>query len=348
MELLAVVDDLLHQVAGEQLRHADLLHRRLLAVEEIACPIGEPARCLDGGEVLDQPVTPDLELGQRLAEGAALVAVPERVLDEELHAGDRADGRHQPLALEVRHHVVEALVLLAEKIADGNPAILEEEQRGVRGEVADLRQLLRDAEPLHVGRERHQRHAAVSGAAGAHREGDEVRPTAVRDPHLGAVDHVVVAGPARGRAEVGHVAAGVGLGDAQGGDLLSRQGGDEELLLLLFGADFGDDRRRHLRLDQESHVDAGVLAPDQLLGEDHHEPVIPAGPTDALRVVDPESADLGQPAEHFAGKDARLVPLQGVRRELSLDVLAKRPAEELVLRGEGRVHREHSSFLADE
>src|SRR6266436_1722569 len=72
VELLAVVDDFLDQVAGEELRHADLLHRRFLAVVEVAGAVRQPARRLDGGEVLDEPVAPDLELGQRLAERAAL------------------------------------------------------------------------------------------------------------------------------------------------------------------------------------------------------------------------------------------------------------------------------------
>jgi hypothetical protein len=39
VQLLAVVDDLLHQVADEQLGHADLLHRRLLAVEQVASAV---------------------------------------------------------------------------------------------------------------------------------------------------------------------------------------------------------------------------------------------------------------------------------------------------------------------
>src|SRR5262249_45684983 len=138
VHLLAVVDDLLHQVAGEQLGHADLLHRCLLAVVEVAGAVGEPAGRLDGGEVLDEAVPPDLELGQRLPERAALVAVAQRLLHQVLHPGDGTDGGHQALALEVGHHVVEALVLLAQDVARGDAAILEEEQSGVGGEVADL------------------------------------------------------------------------------------------------------------------------------------------------------------------------------------------------------------------
>src|SRR5207302_1265562 len=156
VELHAVVYDPLDEIPGEQLRHADLLHRRLLASEQVAGPVGEPARRLDRGEVIGEAVPPHLELDERLVERLALVAVAERLGDHLIHAGDGADGRHQPLALEVRHHVVEALVLLAEQVADRDPAVLEEEQRGVAREIADLLQLLGDGESLHVGGEGHE------------------------------------------------------------------------------------------------------------------------------------------------------------------------------------------------
>src|SRR5205814_10272163 len=56
VELQAVVDHALDEIAGEQLRHADLLHRGLLAGEQVAGPVGEPARRLDGREAVDEAV----------------------------------------------------------------------------------------------------------------------------------------------------------------------------------------------------------------------------------------------------------------------------------------------------
>src|SRR5439155_20199430 len=97
--------------------------------------------------------------------------------------------------------------------------------------------LLGGAVPSRVGGHSAQRDAAVARTAGAPRQGDEVRPAAVRDPHLGAVDHVLVAHAAGGGLAVRDVAARVGLGDAQRRDLLPGQGGNEELLLLLVAAD---------------------------------------------------------------------------------------------------------------
>src|SRR4051812_16539539 len=131
VELLAVVDHPLHEIAREELGHADLLHRRLAPVEEVAGAVGEPARRLDSGEVLDELVPPHLELGERLPERAALVSIAQRLLHQLLHALHRADGGHQPLSLEVGHHVVEALVLFAEQVSYRDAAVLEEEHRGV-------------------------------------------------------------------------------------------------------------------------------------------------------------------------------------------------------------------------
>ena len=55
------VGDLARQLAAVELGHADLLHGLLLAVEEIAGAVGEPAAGLQLGEELGQLVAPDLE-----------------------------------------------------------------------------------------------------------------------------------------------------------------------------------------------------------------------------------------------------------------------------------------------
>ena len=75
VRLQAAVDDLVEQLAGEQLGHGDLLDRVLLAVEEIDGAVGEPARGLDLGGELGELMAPHLELEDRAAEGGALAAV---------------------------------------------------------------------------------------------------------------------------------------------------------------------------------------------------------------------------------------------------------------------------------
>ena len=107
------------------------------------------------------------------------------VLHHELHRRHRLDRRHQPLALEVRHHVVEALVLLAEEVARRDAAVLEEEdapcpRRGCRPSPA----YLRDLEARRVGGEEEEREPLVPARRRCGPPGEEVRPGAVGDPRL--------------------------------------------------------------------------------------------------------------------------------------------------------------------
>jgi len=88
VELLAVVDHFLHQISSEQLRHADLFHGIFFSIEEIAGAIGEPARRLDGGEMLDELMSPDLELDDGLAERDSLFSKRQRVRQRVTLTGD--------------------------------------------------------------------------------------------------------------------------------------------------------------------------------------------------------------------------------------------------------------------
>ena len=68
---------------------------------------------------------------------------------------------------------------------------------------------------------------------------DVVRPQAVGDEGLGAVDHPLVAVALGGGADPGDVGAGARLGDPEGADQLALDGGDQVTLLLLLGARAG-------------------------------------------------------------------------------------------------------------
>src|SRR5205085_8901525 len=130
----------------------------------------------------------------RLAERLALATVVDRFVDDELHARAARDAGDEALGLEVLHQVHEALILLAEEISLRDPHVLERELRGVARVVADLLQLLRDAEALRLRRDEEER-AAVRARFGVRlrEERDEVRARAVRDVRLRPVDDVVVA-----------------------------------------------------------------------------------------------------------------------------------------------------------
>jgi hypothetical protein len=89
---------------------------------------------------------------------------------------------------------------------------------------------------VHVDEE--QREAVVAGVGvGLGDEHDEVGAVAVGDVGLRAVDDPLVAVAHRARLDAGDVGAGVGLGDAEAGDLLALDRRHEVALLLLLGAE---------------------------------------------------------------------------------------------------------------
>ena len=73
-----------------------------------------------------------LETGDRPAEGNAVLGVLHRVFERGLSPRHLAAGGDQALALELPHQVRPALAFLAQPELDRNPAVLEEELRGVR------------------------------------------------------------------------------------------------------------------------------------------------------------------------------------------------------------------------
>ncbi len=84
-----------------------------------------------------------------------------------------------------------------------------------------------------------------------------------------------------------------------------------------------------------------LLAPGQLLGEGHHEPVVAARAAPGRVVVGAEEAELAGALEDLAREDAGAVPLQRVRRELLLHPCPDAPPERLVLLGERTLAGRH-------
>ena len=176
-------------------------------------------------------------------------------------------------------------------------------------------------EARRVGREDHERDAAKAGAARPDRHGQEVGAGAVGDPELLPVDDVVVAIAPRRGLDVRYIRAGARLADRQCGNLVARDGRSQELPLDLVAADLIENRRRHVALNHQAQVHAGVVGVVELLRVGHGVP--PVEPHAAVGRVhaDAEQTQIGCLLEDFAREDARLVPLFGMRcqtlRELS-------------------------------
>ena len=133
---------------------------------------------------------------QRFAEGDALAQVIGHVVDQPTTA-ELACGHGEALFLELLHLVDEAHVLFADAVALRNAHTVKEDLAGVGGMVADLANLVHlDArQQLSVLAQRHddERLVLVAGAvAGVGEQADPVGLQGIGDPHLRAVDDVVI------------------------------------------------------------------------------------------------------------------------------------------------------------
>jgi hypothetical protein len=124
------------------------------------------------------------------------------------------------LGLEVLHHRVEALALLAQQVAGRDAHVVEDQLGGVGRQPARLLQRAAHGEARRAFLDDEHRHVALAGARlGGHEIQVGVHP--VGDEHLGAVEHPLVAFAPRRGADARHVGAGARLGDAHGGDQLA-------------------------------------------------------------------------------------------------------------------------------
>src|ERR1700682_2832568 len=124
---------------------------------------------------------PDLVVADWISKSSALSAVVDRIAHRFFHAGQRENRGREALALEIMHHIVEALIHFTQNVSLRDAAFIEEQLGRVGRHVADLFQLLSDRETFGLGWEENQRNAFVAFHAGAHREYDEVRARAVCD-----------------------------------------------------------------------------------------------------------------------------------------------------------------------
>ena len=220
---------------------------------------------------------------------------------------------------------------VAEDRGLGHADVLEGDQRRVRRVHAELLEALAARDPGRVHRHEEEREAVVAGVGVRLRhEDDGVGADAVGDVGLGAVDHPVAAVAHRARLDGGDVGAGVGLGDAEAEDLLAGDRGDRPLLLLLLGAEGEDRRHGHVDLDADAHREAAVGAVVELLAEDQLAQEVAALPAVLLGLVEAEEAALAEAREHRV-REARLLPLVDVRRELGGHEAPDRRPQVLVL-----------------
>jgi hypothetical protein len=169
---------------------------------------------------------------------------------------------------------------------------------------------------LQIDQEERDSVVALLGVGLCHQQ-DEVRPRSVGDERLRARDQVVVAVLHRLGADAGHVGARSRLGDAEAGDLLALDPGDQIALLLLLGAQQVDGGQDHVALHGEAHIRAARARVAHALGANERVVVVATLSAVLLGEAEAQVAKLAGALQRRVGPE-RLLPLVAMRVELRL------------------------------
>jgi hypothetical protein len=129
------------------------------------------------------------------------------------------------------------------------PAIVQNQSGRSQGPDAQLGNLVAQGEPGHVFLDQEHDDAFERGLRirlGGH--GEEVGQAGVGDPHIAPVQDVAVSAPPGGRGDRSQVRACVGFGHANDTDLVASDGGHQQTLFLLVGAETVKETGAHQAL----------------------------------------------------------------------------------------------------
>src|ERR1035441_4667207 len=229
---------------GEQLGHAGLHVAALAGV--VTCrgvQRQEFGRGQLGGHV-GQVVADALVLPDRLAERLAFLRVPERVVEGGPAHAEGTGGDLDTAELQALHHLGEPLPLgQAEQAGDRGAVAVEGKLAALHPLVTELGQVTGDGEarPRLGQQDADAGMPWLGGRVGLAEQRGHLRVPGVGDPHLAAVDHVVVTVATGRRAHRLEVGAAAGLGERHRAPDLPGRHLREQPLTLLLGAELSDE-----------------------------------------------------------------------------------------------------------
>ena len=227
------------------------------------------------------------------------------------------------------------MAFLADAIALRHPHIIEENLRGVGRAHAHFVELACDLDALGLHRHADQRLVAVlRRIAGIGKQADPVGLYAVGDPHLAAIDDIIVAVGARVGLDRRDVRSGARLGDADARHRIARYGGGQEFAAHLVRSKPRQRRRRHVGLHADRHRHAAAADRAELLGHHQRVTVIQSLPAKFHRLVEAEKSEVAEFLEQLMGrKDVRLLPFIDERIDLGRDEFLQDAARFVVVGG---------------
>ena len=286
-----------------------------------------------------------LELAQALAELDTLLRVLDSLVDSALAQAQGLRGDADPAAVQGLHGDLEALALFAQQILLGNDAVLKDQVAGGGAADAHLLLVLAGGEAGEVLLHDEGRDAVVALGLVSHGEHHEgIGHVAVGDEALGTVEDVVVALQHRQGLLAGGVCAGVGLGQAEGTDLLAGEQVGQILPLLLLGAvlkDGGAAQGSVGRNDNSSGAaDLGQLLHAHGVGQN-----VAAGAAVLLGEVNTHHPQLGHLLDGLHGEPLLFVDLLSQRLHFVLGEFTVHLPEHLLLVCQMKIHIPLTPFL---
>ena len=134
------------------------------------------------------------------------------------HDAERPAGEHRALVVEARHQHLDAPAFPAEDVLRRHFAIAKYQLAGIRSAHAELVELLRGRKPFHAFLD----NEGSDGLGGFTVDDQDIRVGTVGDPHLVAVEKIVLAARLRPQPHADHVRARAGLRHRQRADVLAR------------------------------------------------------------------------------------------------------------------------------
>lgn len=214
--------------------------------------------------------TDDGVVDEALAKGLALVSILHRLLVADAGETDTLDDDANALVVEVGHDDLEALVLLADQVLDGDLDVLE---GNVGGTAAPHTLAVHLAGGDATSAALNEKHgdAVHAGTAGANGGGEVVAPDTVGDPLLLTVDDIVLAvlRELSLACQVSNVATGIRLSDGEADALVSVKDSRHDPLDKFGLAELGHWRGSDAKAADEVPHEASTACARELIGEEH-------------------------------------------------------------------------------
>ncbi len=274
------------------------------------------------------------------AERLALAGVVQGSLQTGLNEPHRAGCHGVAPVVQRTHGDLEPFSLVAEQIPDGHMHVLAVYPASVAGAHAQLAVNAAGGHAREVPLDDETADTAIGRLGPRVRLGEEqevVGHVRQADPHLLAVEDVVVAFAAGGGAERGHIGARAGLAQREGGDLLASRLGNQVPLPLGFAAPLQECQAVQSYVHR--HDDAGgAVHPLQFLAGQRQGEIVHPCSAVAHRDANAQEADGGHLGQQTAIKDLLAVELLDDGADLLLSEVAHRLADHLVFGREREVH----------